>query len=327
MSIAGQWLWLMLRIQPKSIGFDAGLLTWLRERRHHRLRRPIHICLLENYPVEGRFGRFMKFWINERSYICSASLNERVEDADIVWVFSQDPLPPDTKEEVLLTLKKARSGAVVINHPSVYNSYHEISSFRLLDKVGIGVPRTEFDARDIGKTMVVYKMADKQSSPKFLSLYKGEVAGFRAFEFIDSRTSEGLYRKYRVLYIAGVIFPEFILYSDQWNVIWKSKKDIECLFEIQPVEAEMVHKIADALKIQYFTIDYVKKISDGSRVVTDVNVYPLPIAYTEAVSKRGYYGRWLRFDDDLWSRTNRSPGLFWNKFDQAMENLVRDKAQ
>ena len=103
-SIAVQWLWLLLHIQPEFIGFDTGLLTWLRERKHTRLRRKIHICLLEYYPKSGKFGRFMRFWINEKSHICSVSLNEKIEKADIIWVFSQDPLPSATKEELLRIL-------------------------------------------------------------------------------------------------------------------------------------------------------------------------------------------------------------------------------
>jgi hypothetical protein len=88
----------------------------------------------------------------------------------------------------------------------------------------------------------------------------------------------------------------------------------------------MIHKIANILKMQYFSVDYVRS-SDSLPVFTDVNVYPLPIAYTEVVRQLGYYGRWLRFDDNLRSGGKKSSkDLFWNKFDQAMRNLVGSKA-
>lgn len=310
-------------MQPRQIGYDRGLLTWLKERRHRHRRKQIHICLLEYYPPGGKFGRFMRFWINERSRICSVSLNEGMHDADILWIFSQDPIPSHIQRELLRALKKGKTDVAVINHPLAYNAYHDISSFWLMGQAGIGVPRTEFDETDIGKTIVVYKMIDTQTCPKFLSPYRGVVDGYRAFEFIDSRVSHGLYVKYRALYLAGVIIPEFILYSDQWNVVWTTKKEIDYSFEMQESEREMIHEIARVLQVQYFTVDYVPRSSDDARVVTDINVYPLPIAYTEIVQKIGYHGRWLRFDDALHPGIRRhSNEDFWHAFDHAMENLV-----
>jgi hypothetical protein len=278
--------------------------------------------LLEYHPKGGKFGKFMTFWINEKSTVCSASLNERIEKADIAWVFSQDPLPDDIKEKLFQTLKKAKAGIPIINHPNFYNSYHDIASFRLMEEVGISVPRTEFSDKDIGKTIVVYKMAKKQHCPKFMSLYKGQVNGFRAFEFIDSRTPNGLYSRYRILFVAGIIVPEYMIYSDQWDTTWEKKKYIEYVFEINPIEIESIYKIASILKIQFFSVDYLRRSTDSLSVFTDINVYPLPIADTEAARQFGYYSRWLRFDDRFRLRLQESPeDSFWNKFDQAMRTF------
>ncbi len=325
-SLALQWSWFLPGIQPRHIGYDYGPLTWLKERKHRHCRKQIHICLLEYYPPGGKFGRFMSFWINERSLICSASLNDGMNDADVFWIYSQDPIPSPIQTKLLRALKKGKTDVAVINHPLFYNAYHEVSSFQMMEKAGIGVPRTEFNETDIGKTLVVYKMVNAQACPKFLSPYRGVVDGYRAFEFIDSRASNGLYVKYRALYLAGFILPEFILYSDQWNVVWKTKKDIDYSFEMKESEGEMIHRIADVLQVQYFTVDYVRRGSDNARIVTDINVYPLPIAYTEIVQKLGYYGRWLRFDDALHPGIQRgSHEDFWHSFDHAMENFVRKR--
>ncbi|MEW6416535.1 MAG: hypothetical protein AB1480_00220 [Nitrospirota bacterium] len=63
--IALQWLWFMSNVKKEHIGFDKGPLTWFRAKRHKKLRRPIHICLIEVYPKSGKFGHFTAFWINE----------------------------------------------------------------------------------------------------------------------------------------------------------------------------------------------------------------------------------------------------------------------
>jgi hypothetical protein len=320
---AMQWLWFLFHLQPEYIGHDKGLLTWLRKRRHRHLRRKIHICLLEYHPKGGKFGEFMTFWINEKSTTCSASLNKRIEEADIVWVFSQDPLPDDIKEKLLQTLKRAKVGIPIINHPNFYNSYHDIASFRLMEKGGISIPRTEFSEKDIGKTLVVYKMTEKQHCPKFISFYKGQVKGFRAFEFIDSRAPGGLYRSCRVLFVAGMIVPEYIMYSDQWNITWETKKHMEYVFEITPIEMEAIRKIASILNIQFFSVDYLRRSDDSHAFFTDINVYPLPISHTEVARQFGYYSRWLRFDDGFRLGVQKFPeDSFWNKFDQAMRTFL-----
>jgi hypothetical protein len=230
-----QWLWFMSGVRKEYIGFDKGLLTWLRILRHKKLKRSIHICLLEVHPIGGNFGCFTTFWINERSRVCSASLNEHIEDADIVWVYSQDPLPNSVKKKLLQTIRKVKPGTPIMNHPDVYNIYHEENTFRILKEAGVNVPRSEFIEKDIGKTLVVYKAIGTHSAPKNLSLYRGPMQGLRPFEFIDSRGSDGLYRKYRVFYINGLIYPHYLLLSNQWNVYWASKKHIEYIFEISSV--------------------------------------------------------------------------------------------
>jgi len=321
-----QWLWFVFGVKKDRVGYDKGLLTWQRESRHRNLRRKVHICLLEVHPKEGKFGRFTAFWINERSRICSVSLNERIEDADVFWVYSQDPLPPESKKELQEALKKAKSGTPVINHPDVYNSYHEEYVFEALEKAGVSVPRSTFTADDIGKTLVVYKVRGKHGSSKFLSLYQGLIEGFRPFEFVDSRNPEGLYRKYRAFYVLGIVCPNHIAFSDQWNVHRETKKRTEYVYDMPPVEIESLRVIAETLNIQYFAVDYLRRSSDNFPVFTDINVYPLPIDSTETARKYEYFGRWHVLDNRLRLGIPEPSGRpFWAMFDEAMIAFINGK--
>jgi len=324
--IMAQWLWFVFNIEKERIGYDKGLLTWLRLRKHRKLRRHIHICLLDVYPKGGKFGRFMAFWINERSRVCSASLNERIEEADIVWIYSQDPLPSDVKEELLNTIKRSREGTKVINHPDFYNSYHSEHTFRALAEAGVNVPRSEFTEEDINKTLVVYKTVGRHSAPKNLSLFRGSIESFQPFEFIDSRDSDGLYRKYRALYINGIVYPDYLLFSSQWNVCWSLKNHADFTFEMTPVEIESIHIVAKKLNLQFFSIDYIRRNSDGHPVFTDINVYPMPIAYAEIIHQYGYYGRWYECGNPLRFGMPESSGRpFWEIFDNAMVSFANKK--
>ena len=271
-----QCLWFALDVEPVRIGHGPGPLTWLKQKKHKKLRRKIHVCLLEHNP-KGRnwkFGELIVFWINERSRVCSASLNERVEDADIVWVCSQDPLSPGIKSKLLRDLQKARAATPVINHPDAYDSYHEERAFEKLAKAGVSVPRTEFTGDDVGKTWVVYKAEGKHSAPKYMSRYSGFKAGHRVFEFVDSRDSNGLYSKYRAFYVVGSVHPNIVMFSKHWNVYIHTASRLEYTFRMTPIETEQVRLIAKTLGLQYFAVDYLRRARDGRPVVTDINVYP-----------------------------------------------------
>ena len=111
-----QWIWSLAGVSAQRSGYDKGLFAWLRERMHKKARKEIRMCLLEIQPEGGKYGRFLTFWINEQSMQCSASLNQGIEEADIIWVYLQDPLSSDNRQTLKRMLEKARSGAPVMNH-------------------------------------------------------------------------------------------------------------------------------------------------------------------------------------------------------------------
>lgn len=321
---AVQWLWFVLRVHPERIGYGKGLLTWLKQRRHKKLRRKIHICLLDYRPEGSKQTKLTEFWINERSRVCSASMDEGIEGADVVWVYCKDPIPPDKKEQLLKALRKAKDGAPIINHPEVYNAYHEESTFKRLAEAGVSVPRSKLTSQDIGRTWAVYKTEGRHGhSPKFLSEYTGPQPGYKAFEFIDSRDPDGWYRRYRAYYIVGAVYPQFLRLSDHWNVHSRTSKRAEA-FTLTPEEVEQIRLIAKALGLDYFAVDYLRRQGDDSLVFVDINVYPgIPSKLQEASRKLGYYGTWHNFDDR--TRLGMSSSLErsgWEVFDEAMVAFV-----
>jgi hypothetical protein len=317
-----QWLWFVAPAHKGRIGHDKGLYTWVRSHGHKRIRRPVRICLLDVHPKGGKFGRFTAFWINERSRVCSASVNAGIRDAHIVWIYSQDPLPSEVKADLMENLARHNPTARVINHPDSYNSYHEDICFERLEAVGASVPRSKFNGSDVGKTQVVYKVKGAHGSTKFLSLYRGPVEGYRPFEFHDSRGPDGLYRKFRAFYILGNTVPNHVALGTNWNVHRTTKIRTEYVFDLTDAEHASVELIAKTLNLQYFSVDFIRRREDSRPFFTDINVYPLPVDFTETARPLGYFGRWLILDNRLRLGIAEPSGrCFWEMFDDAMLHL------
>ncbi len=321
-----QWTWYLLGIPTERIGYDKGMLTWLREKRHRKAKKEMHICLLEVQPAGGKFGRFLTYWINERSIRCSASLNRGIEDADIIWVYSQDPLSSASIKKLTNVLGKARRGTPVMNHPNLYNYYHEPGSFGLLEKAGLNVPRSSFGQEDIGRTRVVYKMPGKHAAHKILSLYTGPREGFSPYEFIDSRGNDGLFTKYRCTYLNGTVLPNYLLFSDHWNVTWSSKTKVEFLFDLFPDLTDALQTVARVSGLDFFHVECLKRNTDNRLFIVDLNIYPNPISYTEVSYTAGRFGRWPAFDE-RWMLGIPEPSQkgFWEMFDKAMHTFTGKK--
>ena len=321
---AAQWLWFALPVKAERVGYGRGPLTWLRRRGHKGLRRKVHVCLLDYVPGGGRQGRFTEFWINQRSRACSASLNGPVEEADVVWVYCKDPIPPEEKEGLLRALGRARPGTPVVNHPDAYDAYHREGTFAALAEAGVGVPRTDLTGEDVGRTPAVYKTEGGHGhTPKIFSGYEGPKPGFRAFEFVDSRGADGLHRRYRAYYIVGAVHPGWLFRADHPNVLTRTAKLAE-VFEMTAREAEQIRLIAKTLGLQYFAVDYVRRRGDDSAVFVDINVYPdVRSKAQRTIRKLGYYGSWHVFDNkQLFGFSERSD---WDVFDRAMLTLALRK--
>ena len=85
------------------------------------------------------------------------------------------------------------------------------------------------------------------------------------------------------------------------------------------LERESMKLIADTLNLQYFSVDFIRRSSDDYPFFTDINVYPLPIDFTETARQRGYFGRWLILDNRMRLGIPEPSGrFFWDMFDEVM---------
>jgi len=291
-----QNLWFLAGIPPSRVGYGSGWLTAWRLRRHRRRRRAIHIALLEYHTSKPRFGALTAFWINERSRLCSATLNSGIEEADVLWVYTQDPLTAEARERLRAAIDQAKPGARIVNHPDRYNAYHVDRCFQDLDAAGVSVPDTRFSDSDRGRVRVVYKRRGLQAAQKTVEDYTGPRDGYQAFRFIDTRGPDGLYRRYRAFYLVGIVRPSKLMLCEHWNVCLKHRPRLQFGFTMTPEEIRQVRSIARTLGLEYFAVDYLRRHGDDRPFFTDVNVYPTVLSVPTTGRELGYHGRWHTFD-------------------------------
>jgi hypothetical protein len=317
-----QYGWFLSPLDSGKIGYGAGPLTWLRKRRHATLQRPLHLAIVEDDARGLDFGHLTAYWINERSSLCTASLNSGVEKADIVWFNAQDPLGPAIQCRFLELLDRARPDAKIINHPSRYNAYHEPDLFERLAAAGVNVPRTRFGPTDLGNTSVVYKQLGMHAASKEARAYDGPRPGHAVYEFIDARGADGRYRRYRAHYLAGAVRPSKLMRCENWNVCLKNNPQVELSFLLTPFEKEQVRRIAEVSGLNFFAVDFLRRSEDNAPFFVDINVYPTVESITHG-RDLGYRGRWHTFDT-RWRHGLEEPDgrPFVEVFDEAMQRLA-----
>ena len=321
-----QNLWFLAGIPAARVGYGRGWLTTSRLKRHRRLERPIRIALLEYHTGEPHFGPITAYWINERSRICTAAVNQGIERADVLWIYSQDPLTPGVRERIQVAVAGARSDVRILNAPDHYNAYHDDGCFERLEAAGVSVPDRGFGEADLGRTPVIYKMTGLQAAPKTLETWQGPRPGYQAFRFIDSRETDGLYRRYRTFYFVGAVRPSKLMICEHWNVCLKNRPRLEIGFEMTRDEIRQVRLIAETLGLDYFAVDYLRRRDDGRAFFTDVNVYPTITSLSKTGRERGYYGMWHTFDTRPRLGVPEPGGRPFNEvFDDALRHFVDRK--
>ena len=105
------------------------------------------------------------------------------------------------------------------------------------------------------------------------------------------------------------------------NVALDSVVDVERTFAMTDEERDQVRRIAAALCLDYFAVDYLRRHEDGTAVFVDVNVYPtIGEAYTRGLAGRGTW--------HLWDAARRAgvpygDGRYpWDVFDAVMCRLA-----
>ena len=310
--------WMAGGTPPSRIGYGPGPLQALRDWRQRGLRRTLRVCLLEQHRRGARFAAAHAYWLNRRSRVCTAVVNQP-DGADVVWVFSQDPLAPDVRRRLEDTLAALPPEVVVLNPLPAYDAYHDDRSFDRLRAAGVGVPATTFGPDDEGRTPVVHKAAGQQSCHKFLAPWDGPRPGYRAFGYVDGRGGDGRARRYRAYHLLGEVYADDVLIADDWKVSLSTMRDVEHAFVATPHEHAQIRRIGDVLGLDVFCVDFLRRAGDGAPVFTDINVYPT-IVIAESVDRAlRARGRWHVFD------TRRRHGLpepegrsAWERLDDAL---------
>jgi hypothetical protein len=123
-------------------------------------------------------------------------------------------------------------------------------------------------------------------------------------QFVDFKSQDGLYRKYRVIVIDGKPYPRHLIISDLWNVHAESRKEImsknvECLEEeknflrdFHQRDLSFFSTFYQELKLDFFGVDFsyhpdgrmiIFEINSCFRAIVDVEDQP-----TNGDSRKGY---------------------------------------
>ncbi len=314
----------------RRIGFGPGPLTDLRKARHAAGRalrsRPLRLCLLEHDTSTMYFAEPTAFWINERSRVCWAERNGPPERADLVWVFTQDPLTSEVRSWLDERLRRVRPGVRVLNPPAVYDAYHDPDCFPRLARAGVRVPRTEFDAADVGVTPVVYKAVGAQAARKERIAYAGPRPGLRAAVAHDSRGPDGLYRRYRAFVLGDLVLPEDVIVADHWNASLRHMVAVERNYALTAHERRQLLLLTATLGLDFAAVDYLRERqadgTGGAPVFHDVNVYPTVVGAWQGDMPPGDHGRWHVFDNCTRLGLPPPGGVpVWRQFDDTLLRL------
>jgi hypothetical protein len=315
--------WLATGTPPSRIGYGPGPLTALRRRRHARAgaRKPVRLCLLEG-PVRGpRFSPVTAYWVNERSRLVHAVVDEP-EGADVLWVHTQDPVAPGVRPALEAMLARARPGAPVLNPLEAYDAYHRPETFPRLREAGVRVP----DPQPRPGDLVVVK-GPGQMSAKTLGPYRPPLPpGHRAFAYVDARGADGRHRRYRAFHLLGAVHAGDVVSSSAWQVGLGTLEGHEPTYAMTGEEEAQVRRVGEVLGLDWFCVDHVRRSGDGRPVITDINVYPTPVVAERIDAGLGARGRWHFLDTAQRMGVPEPRGPFWPRFDAAVAALLAPTA-
>ena len=306
--------WLATGTPPHRIGYAPGPLLAVRRRRHGRRPTRIRLCLLEGRTVGSRFSPVTAYWINERSRLVHAVVDEPA-GADVVWVHTQDPVPRDVRGR--LEQQLAGVDVPVLNRLEHYDAYHRNDTFRRLRDAGVPVP----DPSPAPGDLVVVKGPGQTSTKQLTRL--GELPPrSRAFGYVDARGADGLHRRYRAFHLLGIVHVGDVVASSRWEVGLGTLEQHEPTYDLRPGEEQAVRRIGEVLGLDWFCVDFVRRAGDGAPVFTDINVYPTPVVAESVDAALGDRGRWHFLDTAARMGVAEAQGSFWPRFDAALAGLV-----
>ena len=138
-----------------------------------------------------------------------------------------------------------------------------------------------------------------------IAAYAARVAGesFDAGAFVDYRSPDGFYRKYRVMFVDGEPFPYHLALDESWMIHYHRApmgehewmRDEERRFLLAPEEAlagwdTTLRAVGAAVGLDYFGID-ATVLADGSLFVFEADAAMLVHGFDPAPEKRAAYER------------------------------------
>lgn len=216
---------------------------------------------------------------------------------------------PEHNEKVLETLRKLlrETRGKVINRPeAVLRSTRDQVAKRLAGVEGLHVPkamrlpankphllRQAIEQRGLQYPIILRRAGMHTGQTMALAASSGQLpdqidgdGDLIATEFVDFRSEDGLYRKYRAFFIGGRIIFRHMLVSDDWNVHARDRKrfmadrqpllDEEAqMFEkdegaFPPAVAKVLEAVRDRMELDYFGMDFAI-LPDGRVVLFEAN--------------------------------------------------------
>lgn len=141
-------------------------------------------------------------------------------------------------------------------------------------------------ARPLGSSTGIglVKLEDRESLDHYLKQSRGEILNI--CPFIDFKSKDGLYRKYRVFVIDGEIYPEHCVAHNHWNVHSSSRMTLmqnnqrlrqeeqafvdDLSTVLSPAHQAIIKNIHKKLSLDYFGIDF-SFTTDGELLVFEAN--------------------------------------------------------
>ena len=316
-----QQFWWALNVPQERLGFDRrGLHTARRARAHARLRREVHLGLLTGGLRYPNIIDLHAYWMNERFERCRVSVDPDPADADVLWVYSQDPLPAGRRTRIEQAIALAGPGVPVINPPEVVDYYHRDDAFSRLEAAGVPVPRSRFGADDHGLP-VIWKPEGMQSTTRGPVAYAGPVAGQRPFEYFDVGGADRQFVRYRACYLLGDIYAGSAMRAPGPIVRYRNAVDIDSSWTLTGEEAGHVRRIAEISGLNFFTVDFLRLPANGAPVFVDINAFSM----FKDSSPPGYYGH--RHDFDKLRPSDGGPPGAWLNVEQRIVDMVNRAAR
>lgn len=278
----------------------------------------IHFLVQDN--IRHRFlfdwitQRHPKIWKRFRVNLVTSQLAEMCDDVGLLVTWLQDPLRERTPEIYArvrrIEKQHERKGIRTINNADALSNAIKSRALRLLGEAGFLCARSvplypppSFDevVATTGKPFIVRKDRGHglpihlvETEAQYRSIDLAKPPKMVALSFIDTRSADGLYRKYRYVLLGDRGAPRHMVASEKWCVhaADRVRKPEILAEELQYIRGEDPHHDAlnrarRVLGLDYVAFDY-SNDQQGRLVIWEPN--PWPLLWAPFNSRDQYFG-------------------------------------